>query len=280
MAFPQVALFLALVSAAGPATAVSPDLSELEAVGQALFAKDRAAWLATDRVVESYGQLPAELRGWVTVPAGDGWRVVFVQEEEEGDGYCGKLSVPVDEAGAGSLRRQGSCEPLTSEQRAMFLARQTALSALRTHCTSAYNTVVLPHQGQEAAWAVYLLAATQDPGEVVVGGHVRVLVGDGGTRIVDYQELSNACLTLELPPSGEGKPVGLMVTHVLDDHPIETHVFLSLAHELKLYVITKSAMWSVDQGKIGLLMDGEDFKAYMERARDAADREKSGSKNR
>jgi len=55
MAFPQVALLLALLSAAGPATAVSPDLSELEAVGQALFAKDRATWLATDRIVESYG---------------------------------------------------------------------------------------------------------------------------------------------------------------------------------------------------------------------------------
>ncbi len=279
MAFPQVALLLILLTAAGPATAMPPDLSGLEALGRALYAKDRAAWLATDRLLESYGQQPANLRGWVTVPSGEGWRVDFVQEEENGDGYCSKLSVPVDGAEAGSLRRQDTCEPLTPDQRAMFLARQTALSALRTQCTSSYNTVVLPHQGPEAAWAVYLLAATQDPGEVVFGGHVRVLVADGGTRIVEYQKLSNACLTLDLPPADQGQPAALVVTHVLDDHPIETHVFLSLAHGLKLYVLTESAMWSVDEGKIRLLMDGDDFKAYMERARDAADQKKSAGKN-
>jgi hypothetical protein len=71
----------------------------------------------------------------------------------------------------------------------------------------------------------------------------------------------------------------LVVTHVLDDHPIETHVFLSLLHGLPLYVITESAMWSVDKGKIRLLMDGEDFRAYMGKARAAHDKEKSGDNN-
>ncbi len=234
-------------------------------MGKALYAKDRTAWLATDRLVEANGQLPSGLRSWVTLPSDEGWRVFFVQEE--GDAYCSRLSVLVDENGAGSLDRSETCEPLTSEKRAMFSARQTALSALRTRCSETYNTVVLPHEGAAAAWVVYLLAATQEPGKVVVGGHVRVLVGDGGLDIVDYQRLSNACLTLETSSSDTGEPVAVVASHVLDDHPIETHVFLSLLHELKLYVMTESAMWSVAEGKVKLLMDGEDFQAYLGRAK-------------
>jgi hypothetical protein len=111
---------------------------------------------------------------------------------------------------------------------------------------------------------VYLLAATKEAGKVVVGGHVRVLVGGDGLEIMDYQQLSNSCLMVDLPSPAAGKPVGLVVTHVLDDHPIETHVFLSLLHGLNLYVMTENALWSVDKGKIRLLMDGEDFKAYLE----------------
>jgi len=62
------------------------------------------------------------------------------------------------------------------------------------------------------------------------------------------------------------------------DHPIETHVFLSLLHESKFYVMTESAMWSVAEGRIKLLMDGEDYEAYLERARAAHEEEKGDEK--
>lgn len=275
MAIRKIALFLTALMASSQALATDASLSGLEDVGKALYAKDRAARLATDRLMEN-GQLLSGLRGWVTLPSDGDWRVVFV--EEEGEAYCSRMSVLVDENGAGPLGRSETCEPLTSEQRPMFLARQAALSALRTRCSENYNTVVLPHEGPEAAWAVYLLAATQEPGKVVIGGHVRVLVREGGVAIVDYQPLSNTCLTLETPSSGEGKPVALMVFHVLDDHPIETHVFLSLLQKLELYVMTESAMWSVAEGRIKLLMDGEDYKAYIGRAK-AAHEEEQGAEN-
>jgi len=277
MSIPRVALLLALLTAGGEASAASWSLPKLEALGKAIFESDRAASLATDRLVEASGRPPEGLRGWVALPSRKGWRVYFVQENN--NGYFSMLSVPVDDKGAGALRRSETCEPLTSEQRSMFLARQTALSALRAPCSEAYNTVVLPHEGKEAGWAVYLLAASQDAGKVVVGGHVRVLVSAGGMEVVDYLQLSNSCLTLDMPSPDAGEPVGLMVTHVLDDHPIETHVFLNLLHEVRLYVITESAMWSVDKGKIKLLMDGEDFKAYIEKAKVAHEKEKGGSNN-
>jgi hypothetical protein len=271
MVIRTIALLLTILVASSHALATDSSFPKIEEVGKALYEKDRAAWLATDRLMETSGQAPGEIRGWVTLSSDDGWRVFFV--EEQGDAYCSRLSVLVGENGVGPLGRSETCEALTPEQRAMFLARQTALAALRTRCSENYNTVVLPHDGAEAAWVVYLLAATQEPGKVVVGGHVRVLVADGGTDIVDYQKLSNTCLTLDMPSSDEGKPVAVVAFHVLDDHPIETHVFLSLLHEQKLYVMTESAMWRVAEGKVKLLMDGEDYKAYLGRAKAAHEEE-------
>lgn len=263
------------LAASVQALATKSNYSKVEKVGKTLYAKDRAAWLATDRLMEN-GQVPSGVRGWVTVPSGKEWRVIFV--EGEGDANCSRLSVLVDNNGARLLDRSETCKPLTSDQRDMFLARQTAVSALRHRCSENYNTVVLPHKGPEAAWAVYLLAAVQEPGKVVIGGHVRVLVRKGGLDIVNYQPLSNSCLTLEEPSSDEGETVALVVTHVLDDHPIETHVYLSLVHKIKLYLMTESAMWSVAEGRIKLLMDGEDYKAYLGKTKAGHEDEKGAEK--
>ena len=89
MAVPRVTLLLALLTAVGQALAASSSPHHLEALGKTIFAKDRAAWLATDRLAESTGGIPDELRGWVTLPADDGWRVFFVQEQS--DAYCHQL---------------------------------------------------------------------------------------------------------------------------------------------------------------------------------------------
>ena len=271
MTIRRIALLLVLLAANGQALATGSSLSKREAIGKALFAKDRAAWLATDQLMESAGGLPGDVLGWVTLPSDGGWRVFFVQKE--GEFHCSRLTVQVNEDGASPLHRSDTCEPLNSDQRSMFLSRQVALSALRSACSDAYNTIVLPYEGPEATWAVYLLAATQDAGKVIVGGHVRVLVRDDGLDVVDYQQLSKACLTLDKPSGETGEPVAFVVTHFLDDYPIETHVFLSLFHELKFYVMTESAMWSVAKGEIRLLMDGEDYTAYLERAKAAHDKE-------
>ena len=277
MLISAVTLLLALLPTKSQAPATPSTLSRVERVGQAIFEEDRAASLATDRLLESTGRPPDGLRGWVTVPSDDGRRVIFVQGQ--GDAYCSMLSVLVNAGGAGALRRSDTCEALTADQRAMFLARQTALAAPHARCSETYNTVVLPPEEKEGPWVVYLLAATKEAGKVVVGGHARVLVDHRGLKVVDYQQLSKTCLTLDLPSPAAGKPVALVVSHVLDDHPIETHVFLSLLHGLNLYVMTESAMWSVDKGKLRLLMDGEDFKAYLERAKAARDKGKDAGKN-
>lgn len=275
MFVPHVALLIALLAAGDQTPASSSDLSRLETLGQDLFVRDRAAALATDRVLES-SSMPEHIRGWVTIPSGADWRVIFV--EQQGDVYCSKLQVLVNKGGAGPPQRSDTCQALPAVQRKMFLARETAISALRDPCTRAYNTIVLPNEGPQAGWTVYLIAATDEAGRVVVGGHVRVLVRDEGLDIVDYHELSKTCLMLDSPPAAE-KPVALVVSHVLDDHPTEMHVFLGLLHQLKLYVLTESAMWSVDHGKITLLMDGDDYKAYMERAKKAGAAKPSGSEH-
>lgn len=95
---------------------------------------------------------------------------------------------------------------------------------------------------------MYLLAATKEPEEIVAAGHVRVLVRKGGRDVVAYEPLSRGCLTLERPAESDGPAI--MINHVLDDHPIETHVYLSLLTGLKLIVLTESAMWAVEAGDL------------------------------
>ena len=244
-----------------------PALRDREAVGRLLFEKDRAAWLATDRVLERGGSVPDGVLGWVTTPGRDGWDVRFVSEGPEG--YCSRLGVSVGSDGAGPVRETEGCEPLGSELSAMFRARQTAITAMTKRCTEAYNTVVIPQVGERPGWVVYLLAATTEPATLMVGGHARVIVGRDGNEVLEYLPLSKSCLQLDISSTVEGQGVAV-VTHLLDDHPIETHVFQSIVHRVKFYVITETAMWSVDQGKVMLLMDGKEFEQYMEEGSAAA----------
>ena len=81
MAIRRFALLLAVLVASSQALATTSSFPELEAVGRTLYSKDRAAWLATDRLVETNGHLPGGILGWVTLPSDEGWRVFFLQEE-------------------------------------------------------------------------------------------------------------------------------------------------------------------------------------------------------
>jgi hypothetical protein len=249
-----LALLLRAVAAAGQESAAEPmaaaELARIEALGEALYERDRAAWRATDALFAAVA--PARrtaLKGWIVTPDESGWRVRFAAGE---GASCALFDVPVAEE-AGPVREHSPCKALTATETTMFRARQAAIAALDDPCSERYNTVVLPAEmlGREG-WLVYLLAATTTPGEVVIGGHKRIhLSADGGT-VLASEALSNSCLTLELPPKSAegGAPEFLAVTHVLSAVPSEIHTFVSLLHGLPLYVLTSDGVWEVSSGKI------------------------------
>jgi hypothetical protein len=114
-------------------------------------------------------------------------------------------------------------------------------------CTRTYNTVVLSDvRGGQVVWLVYLLAASQDADDVVLGGHYRVTVNANGTEILKSEPLSKSCIVGKRDKGA----AGLMVTHVLDPEPIETHVFASLAYGVPIYVATEKGSYAVENGRI------------------------------
>jgi hypothetical protein len=238
----QLALFaLALGCASGP----KPDplhFARVESLGRRMYESDRAAWVATDAALAAGAQqLPVQ--GWITIPREDGWLVRFIGPC--GSDTCTLIDVHVDPAGHASAQPTGT--PLLEDDLAEWQARQLAVESQFRRCTPTYNSVVLSDvRDEKPVWLVYLLAASRNEDEVVLGGHYRITVNANGTEILKSEPLSKSCLVAKRDP----KSAGLMVTHVLDPEPIETHVFASLAYRTPLYVGTEKGTFEVENGKI------------------------------
>jgi hypothetical protein len=119
------------------------------------------------------------------------------------------------------------------------------------------NPIVLPGEViGERGILVYLIAGTKKENVVVYGKHYRVLVSDDGKKAIRIEPLTKSALESPITPKAgpEGsKPAGLIVTHLLGDYPLETHVFINMLHKLPLYVSADKYLWRIDKGKIYLI---------------------------
>lgn len=239
------------------------DLQTVERLGRAIYEHDLTAWRATDALLHDNkaGRVSdaemAKIRGYIVAGTPDESVVKFIAEGPEGPYPVSVLRIYRDEQrarAAGPLAKQ----PLTEAERAQYRARQLALSQItqRWHCSERYNTVILPNTDGDG-YLVYVLAATTKPGLMMVGGHYRITVSADGNRVIQTDELSRSCLTVELkPPQGAQKLESVVVLHLVSDAPVETHVFLNLLHRMDIGVTTeKRALWLVSKGRIRRLAD-------------------------
>jgi hypothetical protein len=66
----------------GKSEAAKPHAIALaEKVGQAMFLHDKAAWQATDALMEARGADPA-IRGWISLDIPGGWLVRFIRVDD------------------------------------------------------------------------------------------------------------------------------------------------------------------------------------------------------
>jgi hypothetical protein len=121
------------------------------------------------------------------------------------------------------------------------------------HAVRPVNPAIFPGDdfGEPGDVLVELIAGTNKRDTVVLGKHVRVVIGgDGVVRSV--KALSNG--VLEVPTrEGEKRPVSLFVSEVVDDYPLEIHVFASMSSHLPLYVTNARGLWFVDGDQITFL---------------------------
>ncbi len=213
-------------------------------IGLAIYEQDVASAMATD-VLLAAGILPGDgsIRGWVTMPRGEGSLVLFVSQR---DGVPSVThEVALDPGESPLLKKVEPPRALEGEALARYRSRTTALSARFEACSRTYNPVVLPASGLgKEGWLVYLLAATTDPGVIVQGGHHRFVISPDGTRVLEQMAMSIGCRAGRPPADA----VGLALTTPIADHPLETHVFISMQYGLLYGIATarNGRVWTLD----------------------------------
>ena len=245
-----------LAAIAAIAVALSPAVAQeriktadLETVGRRgaqLYAFDQAAWHTTDAMVAK--QLPrdtmAAIRGWVVEPHGETLTVTYYGFE----GTKPYVIYAADYAGGKvtAERVPAAGEPLSAQGERMAAALDVARDLELEGCIERpYNSVVLPPEA-DGTIPVYLLTPMVKQDAYPFGGHHEVDIGTDG-KVAATRDFTHSCLVMEQPANA----AMAFVTHLLDPHPTEIHVYLSLWMGKPLAVGTdKDTGWMVSATKI------------------------------
>jgi hypothetical protein len=231
-----------------------------EAVGRELYLLDKVAALATDTLLARVPNLREKrLGGYLpfrdAAHPQDHFTVTFFTREDPPRKAYDVHIVPEKE---GELVAYDPPLPVPESFALLVRARKTAIAAL-TEAHQPINPVIVPGAARgEKGVLVYLIAGTRTPGTVVLGRHTRVLVPEGGGAPTYVMPLSKTEMELPLAPPDVprgAKAVGLVVSQIVTDWPLETHVMASLQAKRPIYVVTARGTWRVDGARIAYVDD-------------------------
>jgi hypothetical protein len=233
-------------------------IARSSAIGQQLYMLDKVAALATDVLFAKVqdvgnrglaGYLPLEAEDDQGKPTGSFLVGFFTSDDPPRVAYEVRVA-PNTPAAFEAFTPPKEAPPGFV---ALARARQLAIAAMPVS-QQPVNPVLLPAKvNGETGVLVYLLAGTKRPDVAVLGRHFRALVPTDGTSLTYLMPLSKS--PVEIPtrdPFGE-PVVGLVVTHLVTDFPLETHVFASLLHKTPIHVLTKRGAWAVDGERVSFL---------------------------
>jgi hypothetical protein len=235
----------------GPLSAEeSAQIIKAEKIGKAIYLQDLIAAQATDVVLSRPADSSLKtVKGWIVTRDNEGYLVRFINETNKEMRPVFDVRITADDQ---KTFHDKNLPPLSDEQKAMFLARQNALKSALLRCSDRHNTVVLSDPDSDN-WLVYVLAATTNPHKIIVGGHSRVSVSKDGKKVISVTPLSKSCLTIDksnIPKAAS--PAAFYVSHVIDDTPSETHVYLNYLHGYDIYVVTETRFWHISKGEISV----------------------------
>lgn len=233
-------------------------VTEASRLGELLYNYDQTAWHATDRMLEGFDEALAPLmRGYIVLPGrGGALDAVFYGEVEGKLVEMARFAVRRSEVVNGGWLPATARPALSPEALRLVAARQAAMEyAAREKlslCAQANpNIVVLPPSDQNRV-VVYILTPPVETNAYPLGGHYRMEV-DAAGKVVASRNFMNSCMSAQTARGPDGaQAVGMVVSHLLDDHPTEIHAFASRNVPLSLYVMTveNKAMWTVENGRI------------------------------
>lgn len=255
--------FLPLLLIASPIAAAAqeqaPDqtyeaeIKRASQLGLLLYEFDSSAWVATDalrdkkKAWELYTEI-ATPKGWTTTEVDKNrLRTAFIAE------LNGELVSVFDAETKGRKVKKKTTYPtgrqLTESELMQYHAKRAFTAKDIEPCAEflPMNAAVIPSPDGGAPY-LYLMSATKKPNLVVLGRHFRFRVSEDGKSLSEKTGFTNGCIGLPMGPSTEGKPAGLLITHLRAPHPQEHHVFASLANDIPLFVTMPKTgtTWKVD----------------------------------
>jgi hypothetical protein len=244
-------LWLATTAVWAGDTIRSFELSDIVHLGERLYQQDKIASDATDFLFTARPDAKVlPLRGWITQYEGSIKRVYFLQGTDDQRPSLAYTLTMVDNGLAKIAEGHG--DPLPEFVAKRYKARKAAIAAIPKFAPDRnYNYEVLDDPDEKGGFLVYALATSNDPDEVVIGGHYRVTVSENGT-VKQVDALSKSFLALNKRTNiTKGAKPGLSMSHLVSDTPVETHVYLSILHRTRLYVtIPGHDTWKVEEGII------------------------------
>lgn len=223
--------------------------AKISSLGREIYFQDQAAWVATDALRAALtDEDVATIRGWVVLGDGANRTVRFLKAD--GDGVVPGWDIAVTN-GVASAPAAPAELTLTGESLARFNARQTAALNIGSLRCGQYNSVVARDPDSDG-WLVWLLAGSPAQGVIPVGGHYRFHLSADGQTVTRRDQLSNGCLNMNAnpPPGPQGQPAAIVVSQIVSQGPVETHVFLSLQYRKQIYVATADKLFAVRDDRI------------------------------
>jgi hypothetical protein len=221
--------------AASDATAqkpVPPTAQELAAIterGILLNEYDQAAWHATDAVSVAN---PKKIQGqhYLAKKRDGKWIVVFGRLNADKTAFEIYYEALQQRTKLKEFDVEELPNPRIDTEFFLFAARALELAiADFSKQGRPYNGAVLP--APEGQLYVYLYPAQTDSRIYPLGGDVRYLVSEAGTRIVERRQMHKAVLDTKLQGPKGVKPVLGLHTHTLSDIPEDTDVFHVLTQD-------------------------------------------------
>ncbi len=247
------------VAAAAQTRATTSGISLQQVIdrGKAMYFFDRAAWLTSDDLM---ARLPverrAEIGGWVVTPAAHGVQVDYFGKDANAEHVIYSADVKGDTITNANIYPATAAPPLKEPALQMSRALHSARAEMDRHsdwqpCAKArFNTIVLPPDPSGVV-PVYFLTPQTALDSFPFGGHYEVdIARDGSAR--NARAFARSCITIPKPELGNGPvPAALFITHLLDTHPTEIHVFEQYYIGIPVLVGTSpNTVWKVVDGQI------------------------------
>ena len=237
-----------------------PSKLELEGIaerGRQLAAYDVAAWHATDVVLELKPE-QSSLGRYIARKTDSKWTVVFGKLNEKRDRF---LIAYEASQGLSPIEFTVKKYEMPKEDTSFYFSAAKAIDMSLADFRGEnrpYNVAALPADSNQIY--VYVLPAQTKLGVYPLGGDVRYLVSQDGSRIIEKRQLHKAII--EFPSTAGEQPVAGFQTAVLDDIPEDTDVFLVLTRKPSVpqWIMTSKYVYRIEiDGTVNYLMTHEAF---------------------